>query len=49
MTSQVKDPFADCDFLSPGTRMEFKSKEVVMLEPIGRGHAMVVGGFRMVK
>ncbi|KAL6580002.1 hypothetical protein OROMI_008026 [Orobanche minor] len=47
LTSQIKDPFADCDFLSAGTRMEFKSKEVVMLEPIGRGHVMVVGGFRM--
>ncbi|KAL6579998.1 hypothetical protein OROMI_008022 [Orobanche minor] len=39
LTSQIKDPFADCEFLSAGTRIEFKS--------IGRGHAMVVGGFRM--
>ncbi|KAL6493345.1 hypothetical protein OROGR_033104 [Orobanche gracilis] len=49
LTSQVKDPFVDHNILDSYIRMEFKSTELVMLEPIGRGHAMAVGDFRMVK
>lgn len=49
LTSQVEDPFADHNFLPWDKRMEFKSNELVKLESIGRGHAMAVGGFRMVK
>ncbi|KAL6537591.1 hypothetical protein OROMI_026125 [Orobanche minor] len=39
-TSQVKDLFADHDFIPFDTRTQFKSNELVMLETIGRGHAM---------
>ncbi|XP_074331547.1 uncharacterized protein LOC141668538 isoform X2 [Apium graveolens] len=46
-TSQVKDPFADHDKLPFSKRIEFKTNEIVMLEPIGRGHAVAVGGYRM--
>ncbi|KAK1367875.1 hypothetical protein POM88_033967 [Heracleum sosnowskyi] len=49
LTSQVKDPFADHNFLSFDIRMQFKSNDLVMLEPIGSGHAMAVGGFRMIE
>ncbi|XP_074328717.1 uncharacterized protein LOC141666553 isoform X2 [Apium graveolens] len=48
-TSQVKDPFADHDKLPFSVRIEFKTNEIVMLEPIGRGHAVAVGGYRMVQ
>ncbi|KAL8111682.1 uncharacterized protein LOC141666943 isoform X2 [Apium graveolens] len=48
-TSQVKDPFADHDKLPFSVRIEFKTNEIVMLEPIGRGHAVAVGGYRMCK
>ncbi|XP_074331549.1 uncharacterized protein LOC141668538 isoform X4 [Apium graveolens] len=48
-TSQVKDPFADHDKLPFSKRIEFKTNEIVMLEPIGRGHAVAVGGYRMVQ
>ncbi|XP_017253132.1 uncharacterized protein LOC108223397 isoform X2 [Daucus carota subsp. sativus] len=49
LTSQVKDPFADHEKLPNFMRMEFETYEHVMLEPIGKGHAMVVGGYRRVK
>ncbi|XP_074329580.1 uncharacterized protein LOC141703661 isoform X3 [Apium graveolens] len=48
-TSQVKDPFADHDKLPFSVRIEFKTNEIVTLEPIGRGHAVAVGGYRMVQ
>ncbi|KAK1394785.1 hypothetical protein POM88_013841 [Heracleum sosnowskyi] len=49
LTSQVKDPFADHDKLPLDMRIEFETNELVMLEPIGRGHAMAVGSYRMGK
>ncbi|KAK1379880.1 hypothetical protein POM88_026624 [Heracleum sosnowskyi] len=49
LTSQAKDPFADHEKLPSDVRMEFETNELVMLETIGRGHAMAVGGYRRVK
>ena len=46
LTSQVKDLF---DKLPFHLRIEFETKELVMLEPIGRGHAMAVGVYRVGK
>ena len=48
LSSQVKDPFADDEWLAFGRKMEFKTNELVMLESLGRGHFMTVGGYRMV-
>ncbi|XP_017220386.1 putative rRNA 2'-O-methyltransferase fibrillarin 3 [Daucus carota subsp. sativus] len=47
LSSQVKDPFADDEWLAFGRKMEFKTNELVMLESLGRGHVMTVGGYRM--
>ncbi|XP_017252659.2 uncharacterized protein LOC108223098 isoform X2 [Daucus carota subsp. sativus] len=46
LTSQVKDLF---DKLPFHLRIEFETKELVMLKPIGRGHAMAVGVYRVGK
>ncbi|KAL6508761.1 hypothetical protein OROHE_021320 [Orobanche hederae] len=48
ITTHQVDPFAD-RLLDGHLRREFKPKELVMLETIGSGHFMAIGGFRMLE
>ncbi|KAL6568349.1 hypothetical protein OROHE_004033 [Orobanche hederae] len=45
-TSQIKNPLADLD---DDIQREFMPIEQVVLEPMGREHAVAIGGFRMLE